>query len=181
MAHLRALLGRIPIPTPEIYSRRGIALSLGAAILLLPINAQVLLSEPAPSVPCPLPFPLVWLMFLGEPSWIVIAIPSIMFYFWSRPCFRGSLISSSRTLIAMALVGVGSVWWFRGGWDFGIRHQGYQYTFYTAILSFLLAAATAGTFLASRRTGSLPLSVAANFVLFAWASTFAFPYLGELP
>jgi hypothetical protein len=71
--------------------------------------------------------------------------------------------------------------WFRGGWDLGIEYQSYQYTLDTAILSFLLAAATAGTFLASRRIGSLPLNLAANFLLFAWASTFAFPYLGELP
>jgi hypothetical protein len=80
----------------------------------------------------------------------------------------------------MALVGAGSAWWFHEGWDFGIGYQGYQYTLDTAILSFLLAAATAATFLASRRTGSLLLNVGANFLLFAWASTFAFPYLGEL-
>jgi hypothetical protein len=167
---------------PEIGSSLGIALTVGATILLLPINYQVLLSDPIPSVSCPLPFPLIWLAFLGVPlSWMVIAIPSIIFYFWSRPCLRGSLISSTRTLIAMVLVGVGSVVWFRRGWDLGIEYQSYQYTLYTAILSFLLAAATAGTFLASRRTGSLLLNVAANFLLFAWASTFAFPYLGELP
>jgi hypothetical protein len=73
------------------------------------------------------------------------------------------------------------VWWFLEGWDLGIKWQSYQYTLDTAILSFLQAAATAGTFPASRRTDSLLLNVAANLLLFAWASTFAFPYLGELP
>ena len=81
----------------------------------------------------------------------------------------------------MSLVGTGSVAWFWGGWHFGIEYQGYQYTLDTAILSFLLAAVTAGTLYSSRRTGSLFLNVAANFLLFAWASTYAFPYLGELP
>ena len=169
----------MPIVTSESGSRRGIALTVGAGILLVPINAQVLLSSGVPSVTCPLPFPLCWFLLLA-PSWVVIAVPSATFWFWARPLFRGSLIPSRRTLIAMSLVGVGSVWWFRGGWDFGIRYQGYQYTLDTAIASLILGAAAGGAFALSRRTGSLALNVAANFLLFVWASTFAFPYLGEL-
>jgi len=122
MAHLNAVLGRLPILTSETGSRRGFALSLGAAILLLPINAQVLLSAEFPSVTCPQPFPLFLFRLLWQavggrltPSWMVIAVPSVTFCLWARPLFSGSLISFRRTLIAMPLVGLGSILWFGGG------------------------------------------------------------------
>ena len=68
--------------TSETDCRLGTALSLAAAILLLPINARVLLGGGAPSVTCPLPFPLIWIVAL-EPWWLVVAIPSIAFWaYW---------------------------------------------------------------------------------------------------
>jgi hypothetical protein len=83
-AHVWTLVERMLVQAPEIGSRREIALSLGAAILLLPINAQVLLSDSVPWVLCPLPFPLVWLAFV--PSWM---IPRLFFTFGRVRVFVG--------------------------------------------------------------------------------------------
>jgi hypothetical protein len=81
----------------------------------------------------------------------------------------------------MLFVGLGSLWWFHEGRGLGVEYEAYPYTIKTAVLSFLFGAAVGGALALSRRTGSLSLNVAANLLLFVWALTFAFPYLGELP
>jgi hypothetical protein len=51
----------------------------------------------------------------------------------------------------------------------------------TAVISLAFAVVTGIVLLLSRRRTSLPLQLAVNFLLFAWAFTYAFPWLGETP
>ncbi len=49
------------------------------------------------------------------------------------------------------------------------------------LLSSILAATVVTTFVLSRYRGSFAWNLTANFFLFVWVTTFAFPYFGELP
>lgn len=160
---------------------RASVLVTAAALLLLAVSAQALLGRNIPSISCPLPLPLVALAFSGVPRQFVIAAPSLIFFVWCLPIVRGNSIPLRRTAFAAALVAVGSGFAFALGWHWGIEYQGYTYTLTTALLSLGLAISTAALLLASRRAPSLAISLAANLLLFAWAFTYAAPYLGELP
>jgi hypothetical protein len=78
-------------------------------------------------------------------------------------------------------MGILSFLWFRLSWNYGLQYQGFRYTLITALGSSCFAMATGTILAASERTDSFARSLATNFLIFAWAVTYAFPYLGELP
>ena len=123
---------------------------------------------------------MFWLR-TGVPPLLAIAIPAVFFCLWCLPSFWGRLISARRTAVAFAFVSAGSALVFGFGWHFGLQYQGYTYTLTTAVISFVSAVIVLFMLILSSRRSSLPLRLAVNFILFAWAFTYAFPYLGELP
>ena len=153
----------------------------GGALLLLAACARAFLSRNMPSVTCPLPVPLVLLSFIGLPRLVVVALPSMVFCAWCRLAFSGQLVPWKRSMIMFVLVLIGSVVAFCYGWRYGVEFQGYAYTLSVALISAGLAVAAAALLRTSRLTSSVAVRVVANLLLFVWAFTYAFPYLGELP
>ncbi len=66
-------------------------------------------------------------------------------------------------------------------WGYGVSYQGYRYTLTTAVISCSFAAVIAGLLVRLRGIPTARFSLTVNLLLFAWAFTYAFPYLGELP
>ena len=100
---------------------------------------------------------------------------------WGWPLISRQPTGRKRTRAAAAVIGLLSLVWFRGGWDYGLKSQDFHYTLTTAIGSFVFAAAIAAILASRERADRFAWSLAANFLLFAWLQTYAFPYLGELP
>jgi hypothetical protein len=169
------------MPSRETNTKHGVGLTLSAALLLLLFSALPLLHSGVPATIRPLPILFILPVLLGVPPLIAILLPSILFCIWSGPLFRGSAIPSRRTLVATTIVGMMSAVYFYSSWRYGVKYQGYGYTLTMTLFSSFFAAAVGSVFALSRRTHSLAWSLAANLLLFVWVSTFAFPYLGELP
>jgi hypothetical protein len=132
-----------------------------------------------PTVSTPLPFPWVWLAWIL--GWAGPALASGLFWLWTGPLSHGKPTGGKRTRAAAALIGILSFLWFRAEWGNGLKYEGFRFNFMTAMRS-LIFAAVIGTILASpKRANSYIWSLTANFLIFAWAVTYAFPYLGEMP
>jgi len=95
--------------------------------------------------------------------------------------FGGRLIPVLRTAIAGICVAAASGLEFAAYWRDGVQYQGVSYTITTALLSFCCASALLFLLIRSSLSSSFGFRLAANFLLFAWTVTYAFPYLGELP
>ena len=132
-----------------------------------------------PFLGLPAPFALAAVL-LGTAARFAAVIPSVVFCLWCVPLFRGSPIPRKRTGAAWAVVAVLSAGWFWAGWHNGVRYQGYPYTLTTALISLLCAVVLGGMLSLRRRTDSIMYSLASNFLLFAWAPAFAFPWIGEM-
>lgn len=135
-----------------------------------------------------LPFPWIWLGWIlvetgmRQAVAIVPLLPGIFFCLWCWPVIAERPMSRRRTLIAAATVASASAVWFCISWNYGVRYQGMRYTTTTALASVLFAVVIGGLLIVSRRrAASSAYSLAVNFLVFAWAVTYAFPYLGELP
>lgn len=155
-------------------------LTLGTAFVLALLTGWTtgLIRLGGPTAIMPLPFPWVWLTIFG---WACPALLGVLFWLWCGALFYGKATGRKRTRAAAALIGLLSFIWFYGGWDYGLKYEGFRFNLTTAIGSFVFAAAIAAILASSRRTDSFIWSLAANFLIFAWLVTYAFPYLGELP
>jgi hypothetical protein len=183
-------------------------LTLSAAVILAALSAETLglLGQSIPTLLTPLPFPWVWLPALSVgvlamlryqdatllvpfPPTLLTAISELvapvalatLFCIWCRPLFSGKPTGRKRTRATVASITLLSALWFYGGWDLGLKYQDYRYTLTTALGSLAFAILSAILVASSRRTGSFAWSLTVNFLIFAWAVTYAFPYLGELP
>jgi hypothetical protein len=154
--------------------------AFGAAYILALLSAWTtgMIGPAIPTLATPLPFPWFLLVILGG---AFLALPTGLFLIWGWPLFYGRPTSRKRTRAAAAVIGLLSLVWFRGGWDYGLKYQDFHYTLTTAIGSFVFAAAIAAILASRKRADRFTWSLTANFLLFAWLLTYAFPYLGELP
>jgi hypothetical protein len=157
-------------------------LTFGVALILAPLTAWttgLIGHGHAPTVIKPLPFPWVWLAWAF--GWAIPVLPSAMFWLWCGSLFYGKPTGRNRTRATAFLVGLLSILWFYAGWAYGLKYQSLLFDVVSAICSLLFAAAIAAILASSRRTVSFTWSLTANFLIFAWLLTYAFPYLGELP
>jgi len=104
-------------------------------------------------------------------------MPSIAFLFWCRACFRGIAVSRKRTEVAFLTLAFASILWY--GSNLFVGHDPFAPV--AAPFGFAYVAAIGLMLILSRRSNSLPVSLATNFLLFAWVFTYAFPWFGEAP
>lgn len=105
----------------------------------------------------------------------------VAFVAWAHPLLRGSGHLLRRTVVLSAVLFLLSIAGFVVGWPFGLQYQGALFTWGCLALSLALAAGVGFLALSCRRRPSFPKNLAAHWLLFAWALTYAFPYLGETP
>ena len=154
-----------------------------AGILLMAVAAQSVgaFGGGSPTVAAPSPLLLVLPLFNRVPVIVVLGLAALSFWAWAFQLFRRDGTVPRRTLWLFGLVVVLSVMWFALGWKLGMEHEGVEFTLGTAALSFGLATAIALLLRAGRRSPAVGTSLAAQWLLFAWILTYAFPYLGETP
>jgi hypothetical protein len=157
-----------------------------AATWLFALSLQVMggipLGSGYPAAWTPMPalllIPMI-LLLLVHPTGAMLL--SVAFYFWCRPLPSSPTIVPKRTLWAFLVVAVASIAWFLGSYDYGVRWEGVQYTNLMIRLDVISGAIVGASLLLAQRVRSFSFVLIANFLIFAWALTYAFPSLGEMP
>jgi hypothetical protein len=113
---------------------------------------------------------------------IVLTLLVVLFFAWNAALFQGNTIVPKRSYIVFAVATVLSVPWFVLGWKFGLQYEGPHYTHQVCALNALWITALCIMLLRRwKRESTYGASLAVHWMLFAWLSWYAFPYLGELP
>jgi hypothetical protein len=111
----------------------------------------------------------------------VVLIPVVLFSVWSPRLFRGDAVVPRRSRVLLGGATALGVVWFIGGWKYGLKYEGPHYTYAVCAINLLWIAVLAGMLLGIRKKSSYAFNLAFHWMLFAWLSWYAFPYLGELP
>ena len=158
--------------------KRPSALQLTGAIVVTVVAAQSLgvFVGGAPSIVSPFPLPLVFLLLLGVPWVLLPLLMGLAFVLWNSR----SDVLPRRTLVLVAAVALLSGAWFLVGWPYGVRYQGLEHTLICAVLSGVLLIVTILQSWLAIRSRSRADAIVTHMILFAWASSYAFPYFGEL-
>jgi hypothetical protein len=156
-------------------------LTFGAAFVLALLTAWttgMMSPGTSPTELIPLPFPWVWL------AWILGPLSPLLlgglFCIWCGPLFYGEPTGAWRTRAAAAMVTLLSLLWFHAEWEFGLKYETFPFTRATAIGSLVFSVVIGAILASAHRRRSFIWSLAANFLIFAWLATYAFPYLGEM-
>jgi hypothetical protein len=132
------------------------------------------------------PFPALTVLSTFLLSWplsmAALIVPVLFFFAWNPGLFRGDAKIPKRSYVLLALATVLSVVWFVSGWEYGLKYQGPRYTYVvcfvnTAWIGFLWVIFTRAWKVGS----SFKTNLFLHWMLFAWLTWYAFPYLGELP
>jgi hypothetical protein len=165
------------------YPADTLTLMAGLA-LLIPAWFGLFLTG-VPTILCPMPMLTTvpaFLLSTWRLQYVAIGLPVLLFFIWRPGFFRGAPQVPSRSYILLAIVMVLSIIWFISGWSFGLRYQGAGYTSAVLVVNVGWAAVLLFAFVRTWKKGaSFGTSLFVHWMLFAWLTWYAFPYLGELP
>jgi len=160
---------------------------IAGAIVVTAVAAQSLglFGGGSPTIVSPLPYPFVLAVFSGVPSFLLPPLVGLAFVLWDpRPLLRTATSANDslprRTYLLVAAVALLSGTWFSVGWTYGVTYQGYEHIVICAAFGAVLLIATILQSWVTIRSRNRAHTIATHVILFAWASSYAFPYLGEL-
>ena len=169
--------------------RVALSTAIGGLALILPASLTVLLGWPR--IFAPFPVALVFPLFvvadlqprrLAEVlSWLVIIIPTILFWLVGSNLFRGGARPRLHALIATMALGILNLWWLVTSWSYGLQWQGLTHTVSVTALNLSVYAVGLSLILKARRVPSFAVSYWGHWCVFLWLAWLSFPYFGELP
>jgi hypothetical protein len=127
------------------------------------------------------PWPLPWVLLAAAIGWACPLLLGVMFWLWCGRLSYGKATGRTRTRAAAVSIAILSFMWFYSGWKYGLKYQSFRFNLLTAIGNCVLTVAIAVILVSPKRSNSFAWSLTANFLIFAWLVTYAFPYFGELP
>lgn len=157
----------------------GELISLTAAIAAI---AYISVSSGVPSSVSPFPIVVMIPWFLGVPSPFVPMIPAAAFAVchvrhWRRkPRAKPALGLSILLWIVSVLVPLHLL----VGWSYGVQYQGFTYCVVVAMVNAAFAGIAWIAWTLARSSGNYRMQIAFGFSLFAWLTSFAFPWMGEI-
>ena len=123
---------------------------------------------------------LAWLLLakpvVGVP--VSVALPAACYFGWLRPIARWKAGFTFRTWTGVAAFAGLSAAHYWQEWPYGMKYQGYAYTFGCACISAFLIAVVAVCGWFSRPLDSR-LAAVGRWVAMLWVITYGFPWLGE--
>jgi hypothetical protein len=158
---------------------RGILVGLTIAIAII---AYISVSSGMPSLIAPFPLLVLLPWFFGVPAFAVPIIPAFAF----SVCHVSHLRRRPRERLA---IGLTILLWIVtplnllslvAGWSYGIQYQGFSHTLFVVIANAIFAVAVWTTWWSATKPMNYKMQIAFGFMLFAWLSSFAFPWLGEI-
>jgi hypothetical protein len=132
----------------------------------------------SPTLVSPAAFPLTALVLSGIPQWLASVLWGGLFLAWHPALLRGVAQIPARTVALWLVVAILSAAYFAAGWHAGVRYEGALFTWTTLILNIFLSILCTALLWRARTRPSLGRSLSLHASLFAWISTYAFPYLG---
>lgn len=131
---------------------------------------------------CPLPMLTVLPAILLGLGIAAIMVPTLLFFIWNPGLFRGDPTVPTRSYVLTAVLAVLSVIYFVTSWSAGVHYQGMENTRTLCLVNILSVISLALGFSGVRKVGpSFKYNLLVHWMLFAWLSWYAFPWLGELP
>jgi hypothetical protein len=186
------LFGATPTVTKAPLPFIGTAENLGVLIVcasVCTVASWYGSSTGVPTILSPLPLLVAVPLFLAsalgytELWWVVGPIPFVTFcminFYQLR--VRSSAPLPTRFSFLLGLSTVCSIFYFVGGWKYGVRYQGGLYALASAAMNLSIRVVLWGWWLADRRRASKARAFGFGTLLHCWLFWFAFPYLGELP
>ena len=166
-------------------TRRRVAVLLALAIILLGALSMGLFGGGSPTLLAPAPIPHVLLVIAGVPAFASVLIPALLFVIWNPRPFTDRLEGSlpafpKRTWVLLAVLAAGSAAWYVGGWKLGVDYEGFRYMMFCAGVSAVYFALSLVMATIASRRRNVNANIASHFFIFAWLSTYAFPWLGEV-
>jgi hypothetical protein len=156
----------------------------GFAGLSLIIVAMVgLFSAGTPTLYSPFPTLTVLPAFLLPTGmhWAAVLVPSVLFFGWNPHLFDGQMSLPKRTIAVVALLSALTPLAFFLEWTDGLNYQGLHHTVALLIANLLWLGLLWWSTVRAARRHSFAGNLLTHWILFAWLSWYAFPYLGELP
>jgi hypothetical protein len=157
----------------------GILVGLTIAIAII---AYVSVSSGVPSLISPFPLLVVVPFFFEVPGFAVPIIPALAFAVchishWRRkPRARLAIGLTILLWIVTPLNLVSLV----AGWSYGIQYQGFAHTLFVVIVNATFAVVVWTMWWLATKPMNHRMQIAFGFMLFAWLSSFAFPWMGEI-
>ena len=158
---------------------RGTLIGLTIAIAII---AYISVSSGIPSFVAPFPLLVIIPWFFGVPPVLVPMVPACVFavchfrHWKCKPRAQPAIGLSILLWIATALVPLFLI----AGWSYGIQYQGFVHTVFVVIANAIFAVVVWTTWWLARTPKNYQMQIAFGFALFAWLSSFAFPWMGEI-
>jgi hypothetical protein len=166
--------------------RYTVITSIAGLGLLIPAAVGLgLFLSGAPTVLSPLPaltvIPALLLSDWHKMGNAAVIVPMLLFFLWSFQLFRGEAKVPRRSYVLLALLAVLSAIDFVASWKWGLQYEGPKFTVVVCSVNIVWLAFLGLAFARTRKgTTSFTTSLFLHWMLFAWLSWYAFPWLGEL-
>lgn len=148
----------------------------GGLLLFIPAAQGYIFGVPQPYAPFPLPFTFAILAF----GFGATIIPSILFFVFCHRLFTGNPKTSIYIFGIAIILGILSIVWFILSWDYGTHYQGFSHTLTVLILNCVVYLSSLFLLIWGKDRPSFPVAFTGQWLLFAWLTWVAFPWLGEL-
>ena len=156
-----------------------------ASLLVIPAWVGAFLTG-FPSLRAPLPLltvlpALVLVETLSPTSVQLIAVvPAGAFLLWNLPLLKGASTIPFRSRVLLGICTCLTVFYFIFAWPDGAKYQGITYTVAICVVNLLWVGLLWILLRQGIRTPSFLGNILFHWMLFAWLSWYAFPWLGEL-
>jgi hypothetical protein len=163
---------------------RLLAIASGLSLMAFAsIGLWLLPSVGFPTIYCPLPtLTLLSALILSE--WrletAAVLVPVVLFFAWAPGLLvREPSKLPKRTVWAIAALAALTVVDFSIEWKYGMRFHGLQYTITVAIINVVWVGLLWWVSVRAWRQPSFKTIILTHWLMFAWLSWYAFPFLGE--
>jgi len=107
-------------------------------------------------------------------------LPSLLFFAWNPGLVRGQTRVPKRSYVLAIILTVLSVLYFIGGWRYGVKYEGIEYTQNVCFVNVFWVGVLAAEFVLAGARPSFQRNLTVHWLFFAWLGWYAFPWLGEL-
>jgi hypothetical protein len=154
-----------------------------AGFSLIAVAMVGLLSARTPTLYCPFPTLTIVPAFLLPPGihWAAVLVPTVLFFAWNPRLLGHQTNLPKRTVAVVALLSALTPLDFFLEWRNGLQYQGLNHTAALLMVNLLWLGLLWWSTVRASKGPSFVRNLLTHWILFAWLSWYAFPYLGELP
>lgn len=151
-----------------------------AGVLLTLVALQAVNSR-GPTIQSPWPIVIIILAWLSLPKLFIFSLPPLVMWAWNPTAFTGNTAIPRRSWWLYFGISLLSICYIAIYATIGAKYQGTTFMSAIVVINALLMLTLLTLGIRLKNKHSYPLSLLFHWILFAWAFSYAFPVLGELP